>query len=135
MMSDGCRLALEYAEGGGDAAQRPASLFYKRVVMGDLAAARTKALAAPKKLRRDVRSYAVEAAFLGSRACADLVASGVRLPRAFLVEQRPDEADPEGAIYPDRRLVRGERGKRVERTFFVLQGQQIMASRDSRLLS
>ena len=63
MMSDGCRLALEYAEGGGDAAQRPASLFYKRVVMGDLAAARTKALAAPKKLRRDVRSYAVEAAF------------------------------------------------------------------------
>ena len=65
MMSDGCRLALEYAE--GDAAQRPAayppSLFYKRVVMGDLAAARTKALAAPKKLRRDVRSYAVEAAF------------------------------------------------------------------------
>ena len=67
-MSDGCRLALEYAEGGGDAAQRPASLFYKRVVMGDLAAARTKALAAPKKLRRDVRSYAVEAAFLGSRA-------------------------------------------------------------------
>ena len=93
-MSDGCRLALEYAEGGGDAAQRPASLFYKRVVMGDLAAAHTKALAAPKKLRRDVRSYAVEAAFLGSRACADLVASGVRLPRAFLVEQRPDEADP-----------------------------------------
>ena len=52
-MSDGCRLALEYTEGGGDAAQRPAayppSLFYKRVVMGDLAAARTKALAAPKK--------------------------------------------------------------------------------------
>ena len=35
MMSDGCRLVLEYAKGGGDATQQPASLFYKRVVMGD----------------------------------------------------------------------------------------------------
>ena len=34
-MSDGCRLVLEYVEGGGDATQRPASLFYKRVGMGD----------------------------------------------------------------------------------------------------
>ena len=62
--------------------------------MGDLAAARVKALAAPKKLRRDVRSYAVEAAFLGSRACAELVTAGVPLPRAYRVELRPDEADP-----------------------------------------
>ena len=62
MMSDGCRLRLRWADGGdereaGDGGSgagaggsaRPATAFYKRVVMGDLESTRLKALAAPKK--------------------------------------------------------------------------------------
>ena len=93
MMSDGVRLQLSYAADAAGGA-RPASLFYKRVVMGDLEAARGKARTMPQKLLRDVRSYAVEAAFLGSRACAELAAAGVPVPRAYQVELRPDEQEP-----------------------------------------
>ena len=114
MMSNGCRLELlgggggggggggagGASAGGGGAAAQPAaplprSVFYKRVVMGDLEAVRLKAATMPAKLRRDVASYAVEARFLGSRACAQLGATAaVRLPRARHVDLRANEAAP-----------------------------------------
>ena len=49
MMSDGVRLQLSYAADAA-AGARPASLFYKRVVMGDLEAARGKARTMPQKM-------------------------------------------------------------------------------------
>ena len=62
--------------------------------MGDLAHARLKAKTAPKKLARDVRSYTVENAFLGSRACQALVDAGIPVARAFSVEMAPCVDDP-----------------------------------------
>ena len=62
--------------------------------MGDLAHARLKAKTAPKKLARDVKSYMVETAFLGSAACRALVDAGVPVARAFSVEMEPCVADP-----------------------------------------
>mmetsp|Transcript_11596 Transcript_11596/g.38692 ORF Transcript_11596/g.38692 Transcript_11596/m.38692 type:complete len:538 (-) Transcript_11596:158-1771(-) len=108
MMSNGCRLDLVWGEGGGEgegAADsngaeggngrvRPRSAFYKRVVMGELDAARDKAREQPAKLARDARSFRVEAGFLGSAACAQLLAAGVHAPRAYYVDMRPDEASP-----------------------------------------
>ena len=97
MMSDGCRLRLDwgnYGKASGGGRPIPPTLFYKRVVMGDLEATRQKARSAPKKLARDVKSYGVEAAFLGSRACAALAQSGVRVPVAFHVDQRPRADSP-----------------------------------------
>ena len=108
MMSNGCRLDLVWGEGGGegegagdsngaeggDGRVRPRSAFYKRVVMGELDAARDKAREQPAKLARDARSYDVEAGFLASAACAQLLAAGVHAPRAYRVEMRPDEASP-----------------------------------------
>ena len=75
MMSNGCRLDLVWGEGGGegegagdsngaeggDGRVRPRSAFYKRVVMGELDAARDKAREQPAKLARDARSFGVEA--------------------------------------------------------------------------
>lgn len=91
MMSNGCRIELL----GGGAGSLPRSLFYKRVVMGDLEAVRLKAATMPAKLQRDVASYAVEARFLGSAASAQLGATaGVRLPRARHVDLRANEAAP-----------------------------------------
>lgn len=93
MMSDGCRLELQWAT-AGDAAL-PSSVFYKRVSMGDLEHARQKALASPAKLARDVRSYAVEAGFLGSAACSQLGArGGVHVTRALHSELRPCDEEP-----------------------------------------
>jgi len=104
MMSNGCRLDLVGGEGegagdsngaeGGDGRVRPRSAFYKRVVMGELDAARDKAREQPAKLARDARSFGVEAGFLASAACAQLLAAGVHAPRAYRVEMRPDEASP-----------------------------------------
>jgi len=96
MMSDACRLELSWAaeDAKDGAATLPSSVYYKRVVMGDLEHARTKAKNAPLKLARDVRSYAVEAAFLASPACADLVSSGIRVARAYCAELRPCAEDP-----------------------------------------
>jgi hypothetical protein len=54
MMSEAVRLRLV-----SDAPECPRSLFYKRVVMGDLEHARVKAATAPIKLARDVKSYQV----------------------------------------------------------------------------
>lgn len=63
--------------------------------MGELASARLKAVSAPLKLARDVRSYQVEAAFLGSRACAAVRdGAGVHVPRVFATELRPCAAAP-----------------------------------------
>ena len=63
--------------------------------MGDLEHARQKALASPLKLARDVRSYAVEAALLGSSACTQLSnalgPSGVHVARAYASELLPCE--------------------------------------------
>ena len=95
MMSDVCRLELQWeADGATDGPRPPRSVFYKRIVMGDLAHARLKAKTAPEKLARDVRSYEVEAAFLGSHACRALVDAGVPVARAFSVEMEPCVADP-----------------------------------------
>ena len=104
MMSEGCRLELEWDEEADDgsaisaaAPPLPSSAFYKRVSMGDLQHARAKALAAPLKLARDVRSYSVESAFLGSAGCAALgdflLPSGVHVARAYHVERRPCESE------------------------------------------
>lgn len=95
MMSDGCRLELSFEQGneGGDAPP-PSTAFYKRVVMGDLVATRLKARTQPTKLARDVRSYAVEAGFLGSRGCEALVAAGAQVPKAYHVQLQPSAAAP-----------------------------------------
>jgi len=94
MMSVGCRLQLRWKDDDDAGGARPRSAFYKRVVMGDLEAVRAKALAAPLKLARDVNSYRVEAAFLASAACRELVAAGVAAPVAHAVDLRPSADDP-----------------------------------------
>ena len=72
----------------------PATAFYKKVVLGDLDHARTKAKTAPLKLSRDVGSAAVEAGFL---ACPSVLAAlndaGVRVPRCFDADLRPCDDD------------------------------------------
>ena len=94
LMSDACRLELHWE--GGDAASggMPATAFYKKVVLGDLDHARTKAKTAPLKLSRDVGSAAVEAGFL---ACPSVLAAlndaGVRVPRCFDADLRPCDDD------------------------------------------
>eukprot|EP00929_Paragymnodinium_shiwhaense_P049312 TRINITY_DN24880_c0_g1_i3.p1 TRINITY_DN24880_c0_g1~~TRINITY_DN24880_c0_g1_i3.p1 ORF type:complete len:842 (+),score=162.18 TRINITY_DN24880_c0_g1_i3:62-2587(+) len=94
MMSDACRLKLAWQ--GDDAAKQdlPGSVYYKRIVMGDLEHTRAKAKSAPMKLARDVKSYEVEARFLGSSACAQLVSAGVKVARAYFVDLRPCEENP-----------------------------------------
>jgi len=89
MMSDGCRLRLTWGEDGDGG---PTSVFYKRVVMGDLESTRLKAKTAPIKLQRDVDSYRVEANFLGSKVCRNLAEDvGIAVPRAFYTDMRPDD--------------------------------------------
>lgn len=85
LMSDAVRLVLTPAE-GVHAEPMPASVFYKRVVMADLAHVRLKAASAPFKLARHMRSYAVKAAFLSS-AAPDVLErrGGVRLSRPYHV--------------------------------------------------
>lgn len=85
LMSDAVRLVLMPA-GGVHTDPLPASVFFKRVVMADLAHVRLKAASAPFKLARDMRSYAVEAAFLSSAAAEALERrGGVRLARPYHV--------------------------------------------------
>ena len=94
-MSNGCRLSFRWREGEGDGrGGRLSHAFYKRVVMGELAAAREKARSAPLKLARDVQSYAVEAAFLSWRGCARLIESGVPIARPLHIERRVVEGEP-----------------------------------------
>lgn len=85
LMSDAVRLVLMPAE-GVHVDPLPASVFYKRVVMADLAHVWLKAASAPFKIARDMRSYAVEAAFLSSTAAEALERrGGVRLSRPYHV--------------------------------------------------
>ena len=86
LMSDVCRLQLEW-QTGQTGQTPPASVFYKRVVIGDLEHARMKAKTAPLKLARDVKSYTVEAEFLGSEACSQLVDAGIPVARAYSVQR------------------------------------------------
>jgi len=101
LMSEACRLVLEWesrgAEGGrveeGAASSLPRSVYYKRIVMGDLEHVRLKARTAPLKIARDVRSYEVEVGFLGSAACRELSAAGVPVPQAFAAQLEPCSSD------------------------------------------
>ena len=94
MMSDGVRLELTWGRDVTITDKTPSSVFFKRIVMGELESARTKALATPFKLIRDVKSYAVEAAFLNSKACKRLASTGVAVPTAYHVDLRPDDNEP-----------------------------------------
>ena len=62
-VSDAVRLELRWRAEESAVARvaRPSSVFYKRVVMGELDSSRAKALAAPFKLARDAQSFGVEA--------------------------------------------------------------------------
>lgn len=94
LMSDACRLELAW-EGDMEATGMPSTCFYKRVAMGDLEYARTKATTQPLKIARDVKSASVEAAFL---ACVPvttaLTAAGVKIPLCFHADLRPCDGDP-----------------------------------------
>ena len=68
-LSAGCRLRIA-----------DTSVFLKRVKMRELPAAVKKATAQPQKLRRDMASFRVEAAFLSSDAAKGLDAIGVQVP-------------------------------------------------------
>lgn len=92
MMSNGCRLILDWeGENEDGATQPPATAFYKRVVMSDSADSRSKLQNAPHKLIRDVRSYQVETAFLTSQACQDglIREAGVKVNKAYSSDLRP----------------------------------------------
>jgi len=91
MMSNGCRLLLEWDTDKKHNRNLPSSVFYKRVVMSDLAHARDKLATAPKKLQRDVTSYKVETAFLTSRACQHGLRNeaGVHITREYGSDLRP----------------------------------------------
>ena len=88
IMSEACRLNFEWSDAAPSSA--PASAFYKRICFNELESARKKLASAPHKLVRDVNSYAVEAAWLKSRA-AKLAhtRAGIRVPRAYRVEAQP----------------------------------------------
>lgn len=89
MMSNGGRLHLEW-EDPGSIDHLPSSVFYKRIVMADLAHARDKLTSAPHKLVRDVKSYQVETSFLTGRACKSLVEdTGLRINNVYWADLRP----------------------------------------------
>ena len=83
-LSAGCRLRIA-----------DTSVFLKRVKMRELPAAVKKATAQPQKLRRDVASFRVEAAFLSSEAAKDLVkATGVQVPTVLSATVDTPTDDP-----------------------------------------
>ena len=85
-LSAGCRLRLA-----------DTSVFLKRVKMRELPAAVKKATAQPQKLRRDVASFRVEAAFLSSDAAKGLVeATGVQVPTVLSATVDTPTDDPLG---------------------------------------
>ena len=92
LMSDAVRLELSWGQGS---AGMPSTVFYKRVKLGDLEYARTKAKTQPMKIARDVKSAGVEAAFLASSEVTSALANaGVRVPRCFHADLRPCPSDP-----------------------------------------
>jgi 3'-phosphoadenosine 5'-phosphosulfate (PAPS) 3'-phosphatase len=82
-LSAGCRLRIA-----------DASVFLKRVKMRELPAAVKKATAQPQKLRRDVASFRVEAAFLSSDAAQGLGAIGVQVPTVLSATVDTPTDDP-----------------------------------------
>lgn len=79
LMSDACRLRFDDGT----------SAFYKRVVFAELNYQRAKST---EKIARDVRSYAVEAAFLSSSlSLQDL---DVAVPVAYAADLRPNDRSP-----------------------------------------
>ena len=94
LMSDACRLELAW-QGDGDRGGMPSTVFYKKVELGNLEYARAKAATQPMKIARDVKSAAVEAAFLACEpVTAALADAGVRVPRCFDAVLRPCEKAP-----------------------------------------
>lgn len=96
LMSDACRLELAWRPSDdGECAGMPDTVFYKKVALGDLEYARTKAKTQPMKIARDVKSAAVEAAFLAAAPVAAALAdAGVRVPRCFAADLRPSADAP-----------------------------------------
>ena len=88
MMSNGCRIHLHWNK---TTTKLPKSVFYKRVVMADLHHAQNKLQTAPHKLKRDVKSYQVETAFLSSHACQVGLRThaGVYVPKVYAADLRP----------------------------------------------
>ena len=84
-LSARCRLRLDTGP----------SVFLKRIKMRELPAAVKKATAQPQKLRRDVASFRVEAAFLSSDAAKGLVAAtGVQVPAVLSATVDTPTKDP-----------------------------------------
>lgn len=98
LMSDAVRLMLMPSD-GVHAGSLPTSVFFKRVVMADLDHVRLKAASAPFKLARDMRSYAVEAAFLSSAAAEALEQrGGVRLSRPYHIATTAGGRESAGGV-------------------------------------
>lgn len=89
LMSAGGRLILDWE--GEEEMDLPSSVFYKRIVMADLAHSRDKLKNAPHKLVRDVRSYQVETSFLTSRACQEglIKEAGLNINKVYGSDLRP----------------------------------------------
>lgn len=85
LMSNGCR--LNFNPSGKSA-------FFKRIVFANLDHARSKLKTAPHKLDRDVKSYRVESAWFKSKACQQIREAGLRIPRCYEAELRPDDDNP-----------------------------------------
>lgn len=105
LMSNGARLILDWEatnpiekddEEEQEPPPPPSSVFYKRIVMSDLAHARAKLVTAPHKIVRDVHSYQVESGFLGSRACQEglIKEAGVQVCNCYGASK---EVAPEGS--------------------------------------
>jgi 3'-phosphoadenosine 5'-phosphosulfate (PAPS) 3'-phosphatase len=104
MMSNGVRIRLDWqtTDAMQDAQQPSSDIFYKRIVMADLAHARDKLKSAPHKLVRDVKSYQVETSFLTSDACRYLTReAGLNLNKVLRSDLRPTPADrgPKGQLH------------------------------------
>jgi hypothetical protein len=89
LMSNGGRLLLEWED--DEEKDLPSSVFYKRIVMADLAHSRDKLKDSPHKVLRDVRSYQVETSFLTSRACQEALIkeTGLKISKVYGSDLRP----------------------------------------------
>jgi thiamine kinase-like enzyme len=89
LMSNGGRLLLEWED--DEEKDLPSSVFYKRIVMADLAHSRDKLKNSPHKVLRDVRSYQVETSFLTSRACQEALIkeTGLKINKVYGSDLRP----------------------------------------------
>jgi len=92
LMSDACRLNLEWSD--DDDPALPRSAFYKKVDMGNLEYMRLKQITQPLKIARDSKSYRVESSFLASDAAKALESSGIGVPLCYAADLRPRDDDP-----------------------------------------